>query len=291
MLSWLIAHEGAVGGWCLLGAAGFAAGIESGQPRRALALPPGRRWFRSLGLTALGSALVALCLPLTSIGAAAFGQAHGWVGLSALPLPLATVAGILCLDLAAYGQHRLSHGWPALWRVHQVHHSDIDVDWSTALRHHPLEMLIGRAVEAAVVIGCGIGPAAIIIYSAATTLVTVFSHANIVVPPCVEAVLRRCVVTPDLHRIHHSANVAESNHNYASVLPCWDRLLGTYRAEPLLGHGAMRLGLAGAGGGRERTLYALLCLPLERAGAPRFFRKGLAGGPTPLPRDAIEEHP
>ena len=249
----------------LLGSYACATVWESIAARRPFAMPLGARWAQQLALTALGSFLTRLCVPLTMIALALWAQQHHWGLFHLLPLPawMALLAGVLLLDLADYVQHRLFHAVPWLWRIHRVHHSDLDVDCGTALRHHPIEMLLNQALGAGIIIAFGLTPEAVLVASLIGTVAATFNHANVALPARWERYLRRLFVTPDLHRVHHSADAHESNKNFANVLLWWDRLGGTYLDGPARGQPGMWVGLTELRRAADLTLAQLLLLPLR----------------------------
>ncbi|MDO8795037.1 MAG: sterol desaturase family protein [Vicinamibacterales bacterium] len=219
---------------------------EAAAPRRARTRPRLRRWPVNLGLTVLSTALVRLLAPVGVMGLAAHGQAHGWGLLPRLPADprVAGLAAFVLLDLAVYLQHLLMHRVPLLWRLHRVHHCDEDMDATTAVRFHPVEMLVSLALKAAVVVAVGAPPAAVLVFEIVLNAAALFNHANWRLPAALDRVLRTVLVTPDMHRVHHSTQVEEQNTNFGFNLPWWDRLFGTYRGQPAGGHQLMRVGLA-----------------------------------------------
>jgi sterol desaturase/sphingolipid hydroxylase (fatty acid hydroxylase superfamily) len=239
------------------------------------------RWFNQIALTALGSLIVRLCLPLAAFALAMLAQSEGWGLFNHLPLPtwLSLILGVVAIDLAGYAQHRLFHAVPAFWRFHQIHHSDLDVDCGTAIRHHPLETLAGEAVDLALIVALGIAPLALLLALTLGGIASVFNHANIALPAPADRLLRWLVVTPDMHRIHHSADFTESNRNFANLFPWWDRLFATYQREPRLGHAEMPLGLAELRSAGGVTLWKLLVLPFQPRSNPAYavVRSGRSG--------------
>ncbi|MBI2963148.1 MAG: sterol desaturase family protein [Deltaproteobacteria bacterium] len=218
---------------------------EVARPRRALARPRRERWPTNLGLTLLDLALVRVTVGAAAYGAAAFAAARG-VGLlhwAALPPWAAATATILVLDVAVYFQHVMFHAVPVLWRLHRVHHADLGFDASTGLRFHPIEIFLSLAVKAAVIVLLGAVPWAVVAFEAILNGSSLFNHGNVAIPERLDRRLRWAIVTPDMHRIHHSTRVAETNSNFGFSVSCWDRLFGTYRAEPALGQLGMEIGL------------------------------------------------
>jgi len=225
------------------------AAVERAMPRRLLSQPRPGRWPANIAILALGAVLVrlmaALPVPLAAIAAALFGETHGLglVNLLALPQWLAIVVAILVLDLAIWAQHLATHKVPALWRLHRVHHADRDIDVTTALRFHPLEIALSMLWKVVVVLTIGAPPAAVLLFEVVLNATAMFSHANIRLPGTIDAALRAVLVTPDMHRVHHSTIRREHDSNYGFNFSIWDRLFGTYNAQPEKGHENMQIGL------------------------------------------------
>jgi sterol desaturase/sphingolipid hydroxylase (fatty acid hydroxylase superfamily) len=272
MEDWLLAHQPGLQSGVLLAIIGCILAWETWLPRRAFAVPLGRRWFNQLALWMVGSLAVRLIIPLAAFSLAVWAQREGWGLLNVIALPpwLALLLGVLAIDLGIYGLHRLLHAVPFLWRFHQIHHGDLDVDCGTALRHHPVETLITQAFDLAVIAAIGVPPLAVLVGITLTGVASLFNHGNIAVPHAAERVLRWLFVTPDMHRIHHSIDIGESNRNFANILPCWDHLFSTYRREPMLGQTQMALGLAEARSERDFSLWKLLALPFRRRGPAAY---------------------
>lgn len=266
MEDWLLAHHAGVQSSLLLAIVGCVLVWETWLPRRAFGVPLGRRWFNQIALWVAGSLVVRLILPLAGFSLAVWAQREGWGLLNVIALPpwFAVLLGVLAIDLGLYVQHRLLHAVPLLWRFHQVHHSDLDVDCGTALRHHPVETLITQAFDLAVIAAVGVPPLAVLVGISLTGVASLFNHGNIAVPFASERVLRWLIVTPDMHRIHHSVDVGESNRNFANILPLWDHAFSTYQREPTLGQTQMLLGLAEARAESDFSLWKLLALPFRR---------------------------
>ena len=274
MADWLLAHQATVQSTLLLGSFAFIAIWETYLPRREMATPLGVRWFNQIALTAVGSLVTRLCLPVAAFSMALLAEQHGWGLLNQWSLPtwLACALAVLAIDLGGYAQHRVFHAVPMLWRIHRIHHTDLDVDCGTAIRHHPLEMLATAAFDVALVGAIGAPPLAVIVAAGFAAVSSVFNHGNVRMPQPVDRLLRWIVVTPDMHRIHHSLAVGESNRNFSNFLTWWDRLFGSYQREPLLGHERMQLGIAEARNAADVTLWRLLLMPLRRASSPTLSR-------------------
>ena len=284
MANWLLDNQAQLPSYLLLASFACAAAWETFLPRRSFGTPLGARWFHQLALIALGSLVVRLCLPLAAFSLALIAQKEGWGLFNRLPLPpwSSLLLGVIVIDLGGYAQHRLFHAVPLLWRFHQVHHSDLDVDCGTAIRHHPLETLVGQALDLALVAAFGISPLAVLVAATLGGIASVFNHANVALPQRAEGLLRWLVVTPDMHRIHHSADFAESNRNFANLFPWWDHLFATYQREPLLGQARMALGLAEVRADSDLTLWKLLVLPLRPLRVPAYtaVRSGRSVAPS-----------
>ncbi len=241
---------------------------EAAAPRRPLQHLRLLRWGNNFALLATGTLITRLAVPVLAVALASTGEANGWGLFHALSLPfwLALPLGVILLDLAIYLQHRLFHAVPWLWRLHRVHHADPDIDASTALRFHPAEILISLAIKLALVRLLGPPVLAVLIFEVLLNATAMFNHANIALPAGVDRWLRRLIVTPDMHRVHHSRIGAEMNRNFGFNLSIWDRLLGTWQDQPAHGHISMNIGLAGFEGGRELWLDRMLLQPFRSEG-------------------------
>ncbi len=214
-------------------------------PRRAQAVPRRRRWPNNLGVVALNAVILRLVFPATAVGVALLVESQGGGLLNALAVPawLALPLAFVLLDLAIYLQHVLFHSVPALWRLHRVHHADVEFDVTNGLRFHPLEMVLSMGVKLAVIAAIGAPAAAVLAFEVVLNAAAMFNHGNVALPAALDRVLRRLIVTPDMHRVHHSSLPEETHSNFGFNLPWWDRWFGTYLAQPRDGHQAMQLGL------------------------------------------------
>ncbi len=262
-------HEPAVRLGSYLGVTAAVAAWESLMPRRVRVLPRLRRWPGNLAIAALNTLAARLVLPAGAVGAAGLAAARGWglLNLVSLPFWAAAILSVVLLDLMIYGQHVLFHAAPPLWRLHRVHHTDVDVDVTTGARFHTLEILLSALLKIAAVIALGAPVVAVIIFEVLLNAVTMFNHGNIRIPDAVERVLRSVMVTPDMHRVHHSVEPQETNSNYGFNLPWWDRLFGTYRAQPFAGHDKMSTGLTVFRAPKEQSLPRLLTQPFRQPDA------------------------
>jgi sterol desaturase/sphingolipid hydroxylase (fatty acid hydroxylase superfamily) len=265
MLDIVTAHEPALRFAAFLGVFALVAGWEALQPRRARRFRRRERWPHNLGLLVVDGVLVRLVAPGVVIGVAMAGEAHGWGLLNAHAMPAWTKAmvAVVMLDLAIYFQHVLFHAVPVLWRLHRVHHADTDFDVTTGTRFHPFEILLSVAIKCAAVAVIGAPAIAVLAFEMLLNATALFNHANGRLPASVGRWLRWFVVTPDMHRVHHSIVVQETNSNFGFNLPYWDHLFGTYRAQPPSGHEAMTIGLPAFRDSREIRLDRLLLQPLH----------------------------
>lgn len=219
---------------------------EGCRPRRSLSRPRQERWVTNLGLTLLNTVLVRVTVGGVAYTAAVFAADQGVGLLHWRPLPVWAAAAVtlLVLDCAMYLQHVLFHAVPVLWRLHRVHHADLDFDATTGLRFHSLEILLSLGFKAAVVVLLGAVPWAVVAFEVFLNAASVFNHANVALPERLDHWLRWGIVTPDMHRVHHSTRVVETNSNFGFSVSWWDRLCGTYRAQPALGQVEMDIGLS-----------------------------------------------
>jgi sterol desaturase/sphingolipid hydroxylase (fatty acid hydroxylase superfamily) len=224
------------------------AAAETVAPRRRRAIGRRQRWAGNFGLVAVDTVLVRAAPVLSAVAMAGLAERQGWGLLQMLGLAPTWVgigASLVLLDLAIYLQHMLFHAVPALWRLHRVHHTDPELDVTTGVRFHPVESLLSAGVRVVAVGILGAPVAAVILFEIVLNAGSLFSHANLRLPETVDRVLRMVIVTPDMHRVHHSVDRAERDRNFGFTLSWWDGLFGTYHAQPRMGHEAMTLGVAG----------------------------------------------
>ena len=241
----VLAHEPAIRLSFFVGVFAIVALWELAAPRRALTVSKALRWGSNLGLVALNTLVLRLMFPLAAVGVAAFGVANGWGLLNHFEVPfwLAVPVAVIAMDFVIWLQHVMVHAVPALWRLHQVHHADLDYDLTTGARFHPIEIALSMLIKLATITVLGPPVLAVVIFEVLLNATAMFNHGNIHLPEAVDRVLRRVVVTPDMHRIHHSVVRAEHDSNYGFALSVWDRIFRTYRAQPIAGHDAMVVGL------------------------------------------------
>lgn len=244
----------------------FMAGWEILSPCRDLERPKLTRWSQNLGLLLVDVIAVRIVMPMTVVAAALWFEARGigllpWLGV---PYPLAVLASVLILDLAIYAQHVVFHHVPLLWQLHKVHHADTDFDVTTGLRFHPVEILLSLVIKIAVAALIGAPALAVLIFEVILNASAQFSHGNIKLPAALDRALRRVIVTPDMHRVHHSVHRHETDSNFGFNLSIWDRLFGTYIATPKDGQTGMRIGLEEFRAKREMWLDRLITQPFRK---------------------------
>jgi sterol desaturase/sphingolipid hydroxylase (fatty acid hydroxylase superfamily) len=222
------------------------------------------RWPGNLGIVVLDTALVRLVFPTASVGFALFAQEKGWGLFNVLDASpwFAVVISVILLDLAIYFQHVLFHAVPTLWRLHRMHHADLAFDVTTGVRFHPVEVLLSMGIKLGVVAALGPPAAAVLVFEVLLNATSMFNHGNVRLPRRLDGILRWLVVTPDMHRVHHSIHPSETNSNFGFNLPWWDRLLGTYRAQPREGHEGMTIGIEQFRTRRDLRLDRMLIQPL-----------------------------
>ncbi len=264
--SFITDHEPAIRLGAFLGIFGTVAVAEIMFPRRALVDSKAVRWFTNLSITFINGALMRLLFPILAVAVAAIAAERGWGLLNAVGLPfwLEVAVAVAVLDFVIYLQHRLFHAVPVLWRLHKMHHVDLDIDVTTGARFHPLEIMLSMLIKFAAVIGLGAAPLAVVIFEVVLNGMAMFNHGNFRLPLGLDNALRLFVVTPDMHRVHHSVIAREYNSNFGFNLSWWDRLMGTYRAQPESGHDGMTIGHPAYRDRRRLTLPWLMLLPFRR---------------------------
>lgn len=239
---------------------------ESLTPRRPLNYMRSRRWLGNIGLSVLNQFALRLFFPVLAVALAVVVQQRGWGLFNILEVPdaLAVIVCFLLFDLAIYAQHVVFHKVKWLWRLHRVHHTDLDFDVTTAVRFHPIEIILSMLIKMMLVVLLGALPVAVLIFEIVLSLTALFNHSNIRIPLPLDRVLRWGVVTPDMHRVHHSTNTVETNSNYGFNLPWWDHLFQTYRNQPTKGHTDMTIGLEEFRSEEKLALPDLLLLPFRK---------------------------
>ena len=240
---------------------------ESVRPLRSRSFPRAERWPNNLGLLLVDIVTTRLLAPGAVIAVALMAQAHQWGLLHALSLPewARVVLAVVLLDLTVYFQHVMFHAIPTLWRLHRVHHTDLDFDVTTGIRFHPIEILLSTALKCAAVAAIGAPVIAVLAFEVLLNGSSVFNHANARLPRSAEHLVRSILVTPDMHRVHHSILYNETNSNFGFILPWWDHLFGTYRAQPAAGHADMTIGVDAFRAHADLRLDRLLVQPFRES--------------------------
>jgi sterol desaturase/sphingolipid hydroxylase (fatty acid hydroxylase superfamily) len=262
----VLAHEPAIRLAFFLAVFALIGVWEVVAPRRALTVSKAMRWTSNLGLVALNTLLLRLVSPLAAAGIAAFGVANGWGLLNHFQVPfwVAVPVAVVAMDLVIWLQHVMVHAVPALWRLHRVHHADLDYDVTTGARFHPIEIALSMLIKFATITVLGPPVLAVVIFEVLLNATAMFNHGNVRIPASIDRVLRWIVVTPDMHRVHHSIEDDETNSNFGFNLPWWDRLFGTYRAQPRASHERMGIGIHGHTDPSEvARLDGMLMLPFR----------------------------
>jgi sterol desaturase/sphingolipid hydroxylase (fatty acid hydroxylase superfamily) len=238
---------------------------EIAAPRRRRDIPRVIRWTNNLGLVVIDTIVLRLSFPILAVGLAVMAQDRGWGLFNIIDAPgwVAVLGSIIILDLVVYLQHVMFHAVPALWRLHRMHHADLEFDVTTGLRFHPVEILLSMGVKLAAVMALGPPAIAVLIFEVLLNATAMFNHSNIRLPMLVDRFLRLVVVTPDMHRVHHSITPEETNSNFGFNLPWWDRLLGTYKAQPKAGHTEMTIGIEQFRSTRDLWLDRMLMQPAK----------------------------
>ena len=264
---WILENEPIVRLTLFIGVFAVVAAWEVISPRRALTQPKGLRWANNLALTALNSIVLRLLFPAAAVGVALFAQQQGWGLLNHFGLSfIAAIAiTVVAMDFVVWLQHVMVHAIPLLWRLHRVHHADLDYDLTTGARFHTLEIILSMLIKFSTILLLGPPVMAVVIFEVLLNATAMFNHGNISIPEHVDRVLRLFVVTPDMHRVHHSVHAPLTNSNFGFNLPWWDRLFGTYVAQPPEGHLKMEIGLDTFRDPKQvERLPGMLMLPFAR---------------------------
>ncbi|MGR3590379.1 MAG: sterol desaturase family protein [Limimaricola soesokkakensis] len=262
----LLAREPVIRLVAFLGVLAAMAFWEILAPRRRREIPRLLRWSNNLALVALDAVALRIAFPIVAVGLAVIAEERGWGLFNAFGTPgwIAVPLSVVVLDFAIYLQHVLFHAVPALWRLHRMHHADLEFDVTTGVRFHPVEILLSMGLKLGLVAALGPPAVAVLIFEVLLNASSMFNHSNIDIPSRTDRWLRWIVVTPDMHRVHHSVLPEEANSNYGFNLPWWDRLLGTYRAQPKSGHLGMTLGIDRFRTRRDLWVDRMLLQPLRR---------------------------
>jgi sterol desaturase/sphingolipid hydroxylase (fatty acid hydroxylase superfamily) len=260
------AHEAAIRLGFFLGIFALMALWELLAPCRALSVSKRRRWANNIGLVVLNTVVLRLLFPAAAVGLAAFAADRGWGLLNhfAVPFRLAVPAAVIAMDIVIWLQHVMVHAVPALWRLHRVHHADLDYDLTTGARFHPIEIILSMLIRLATIMVLGPPVVAVMLFEVILNGMALFNPGNVRLPAALDRVLRWLVVTPDMHRVHHSVEDDEANSNFGFNLSWWDRLFGTYRDQPRGGHQGMTIGIHGYRDPRQvDSLLGMLSLPFQ----------------------------
>jgi sterol desaturase/sphingolipid hydroxylase (fatty acid hydroxylase superfamily) len=262
----LLAYEPLVRLACFAGVFAALALWELGAPRRIPEIGRASRWPGNLGVVIVGTVVLRLLFPTAAVGVAILGEERAWGLLNNLAFPhwAKVIAAVIVLDLAIYLQHVLFHAVPALWRLHRMHHADLEFDVTTGVRFHPVEIVLSMVIKFAAVTALGAPALGVLAFEVLLNATSMFSHGNIRIPPRLDRMLRLVVVTPDMHRVHHSIERRETDSNFGFNLPWWDRLFGTYRAAPEAGHEDMTIGVPQFRSRDELRLDRMLLQPLRK---------------------------
>ncbi len=234
-------------------------------PRRAQAHGRRERWPSNLCVVALDSLIVRVLFPAGAVGVAIWAehQGYGLFPLLGLPAWAAIILTVVLLDLAIWAQHRVFHAVPVLWRLHRMHHTDLEFDVTTGLRFHPVEIVLSMLIKIAVVVALGAPALGVLVFEVLLNACSMFSHGNVRLPAWLDQALRRMIVTPDMHRVHHSIVRAETDSNFGFCLSVWDRWFGTYRPEPAAGQERFTIGIETFRDPAELRLDRLLTQPFR----------------------------
>jgi len=257
----------------------WAPRLERDEMRGAL---KSRRWFTNIAMVVLSSVVLRIIFPLAAVGTAIWAQeaGYGLFPLFGVPVWVAGILAFLVLDFAVWLEHVVSHKWPWLWRIHRMHHADTGFDLTTALRFHPLEIVLSMIWKAAIIIALGAPPVAVLVFEIVLNGASMFNHANIRLPLAADKILRLLIVTPDMHRIHHSTDRRETDSNYGFNLAIWDRLFSTYTRAPRRGQTGIEIGLSEWRDARTANLGWALALPFvarPESGKPDLGKPTEAG--------------
>lgn len=264
---WVLANEVILRSASFVGVFILMAILETLAPRRLSTLSRWKRWPANLGIVLMNTLLIRILFPAAVAGFALTVSQQRWGLFNQFDLPLlpTVMVSVLLLDLIIYAQHVLVHAVPVLWRIHRVHHADLDYDVSTGIRFHPLEILLSMFIKLAAVLLIGPPVIAVVIFEVLLNAGALFNHSNVHMPEIVDRMLRKLVVTPDMHRVHHSIERDETNSNFGFNLSCWDHLFGTYKAWPVAGNEMMTIGLPNLRNPEQvNRLSGMLTLPFSR---------------------------
>tara|TARA_B100000315_G_scaffold176253_1_gene164755 strand:+ start:656 stop:1495 length:840 start_codon:yes stop_codon:yes gene_type:complete len=277
MLNFIIMHEVQIRVGVFAGIFAAIALWELIAPRRVLQVSKIVRWANNLGIVVINTIILRLLFPTAAVGAAIFAASYnfGIFNFVLWPVWIEALFSLIVLDLLIYVQHVMFHAFPALWRVHRIHHADVDFDVSTGVRFHPIEILASMMIKMAAIGVLGAAPLVVIIFEVLLNGTSMFNHGNIKLPQLVDKWVRFVLVTPDMHRVHHSVIAEETDRNFGFNLSCWDRIFGTYKAQPDAGHRNMAVGLEQFREPRMQSLWKLVLMPIlnENEVSSKIHRK------------------
>ncbi len=268
-MNWILSHELGIRVAAFAGIFSLMAIWEVVGARRELTAAKSRRWFGNLALVVIDTVIVRLLFPTAAIGMALAAENFGWGLFHNVEVPYwpAVLVSVALLDLAIYLQHVMFHAIPVLWRLHMVHHADVDFDVTTGIRFHPIEIVLSMLIKLSVVFVLGPPVLGVLIFEVLLNALAMFNHANVRIPQRLDHVLRWIIVTPDMHRVHHSVDEKEYRTNFGFNLSWWDRLLGTYLGQPMKGHKEMSIGLEDFRDACWQTIPRILAMPFNRHAA------------------------
>jgi sterol desaturase/sphingolipid hydroxylase (fatty acid hydroxylase superfamily) len=249
---------------------------EAVAPRRPRSFSRAKRWPANLAIATLGTLAARIVLPLGALGFASFCITRGWglLNFIALPRAIAVIGAVIVLDFAIYLQHVIFHALPLLWRVHRMHHTDLDLDVTSGVRFHPIESVMSMVIKLAAIAALGPPIGGVFAFEVLLNASSLFNHSNVAIAPAADALMRLLICTPDMHRVHHSIVVRETNSNFGFLVPWWDRLLGTYRSEPAAGQLGMTIGLERFRDAQELGLIQMVMQPWRKASLEYPINRG-----------------
>ena len=267
MLEYIANHEPTIRLSFFLGTLGVVGIWQSFAPKRPPSVSTIWRWLNNFGVTFFNTLLLRLLFPFLAVGLAAVAAENGWGLLNLIDLPIAfsILIAVIIQDLVIYWQHVIFHRVGFLWRFHKMHHADIDYDVSTGARFHPVEIILSMLLKLGVVVVLGPPVVAVIIFEILLSSIAMFNHANAGLPASLDKIARKFIVTPDMHRVHHSVIRSEHNCNYGFNMPWWDYIFRTYQAQPSAGHEKMTIGLEEYQEDRKQSIFWMLALPFRRS--------------------------
>jgi sterol desaturase/sphingolipid hydroxylase (fatty acid hydroxylase superfamily) len=281
----IVSHEATIRMTFFVGIFVIVALIELAVPRRPLTTSKAGRWFANIGIVTINTVLLRLLVPAGGVGISVWIGRQGWGVFNYMnwPIWIEVILSVILLDFVIYLQHLMFHAVPLLWRFHMMHHADLDYDVTTGTRFHPIEIIISLGIKATAISVLGAPAVGVVIFEILLNGTAMFNHGNFYIPLGIDRILRLMVVTPDMHRVHHSVFPSETNSNFGFNLPWWDRLMGTYRAQPTKGHDGMTIGLNQFRDAARLTLPRIIALPFVGKGGSyslgrRGTREGTAAG-------------